>query len=86
MAKKQEIIFEKVDKVVDRIVREGLSYSDRVTMEMDIVCAAKETGMDLDLLLKFDKFNFVHDIAGIRNCINRKTAKIERGFLPRCAR
>ena len=37
----------------------------------------------LEELLEADAFNFVHDIIGIRNNLNRDTGKMENCFLPR---
>lgn len=42
--------------------------------------------LDLEKLLSFDKFNFWHDVGGIRRHLDRDTGKLTRCFLPRCAR
>jgi len=76
----------KVSKIVERVFKEKLNYSDRLTIAMDISAVYEDVGLDLDKLLGFDKFNFGHDICGIANNINRKTAKIDNCFLPRCSR
>lgn len=52
------------------------------------VTATHANGCTLDLqkFLDFDDFNFAHDFFGIANCIDRRTGKMTRCFLPRCAR
>jgi len=51
------------------------------------VSAAHANGCPLDLakLLAADNFDFVHDVFGIRNHIDRRTGKLDNCFLPRCA-
>lgn len=41
--------------------------------------------IDLDKLLDTPDFDFMHDIAGITNCLDRETGKLKDCFLPRCA-
>ena len=54
---------------------------------MDVTaCHANGTKLDLEKLLNFPDFDFLHDVAGIRNCIDRETGKLTKCFLPRCAR
>ena len=43
-------------------------------------------GLDFEKLIKFDDFNFLHDILGIRKHINRETGELEDCFLPRCSK
>lgn len=51
---------------------------------MDLsACIAQGVPLRLDELLEADKFNFAHDVYGIRRHINRKTGKLENCFLPR---
>lgn len=54
---------------------------------MDVV-ATHANGMPLRLgeLRIADDFNFIHDIAGIRNCLDRQTGKLSNNFVPRFAR
>jgi hypothetical protein len=61
-------------------------YRDRLTADMDISAAHATCPLDLVRLLEADNFNFGHDMAGIRDHLNRETGKLERFFLPRCAR
>lgn len=41
--------------------------------------------LDFDKLLNVPDFDFMHDIAGITNCLDRETGKLKDCFLPRCA-
>ena len=52
---------------------------------MDISATHLHCPLDLDQLLKFDDFNFAHDITGISFNLDRVTGKLENCFLPRCA-
>lgn len=78
--------YEVMTKIANRIRHEGLTYSDHITMMMDLEAATEICNIDLNRLLKFDRFNFVHDILGIKNCLNRITRDMENCFLPRSAR
>lgn len=52
---------------------------------MDVLaCHCNGTPLDLERLLEAPEQTFVHDIVGIRDCINRRTGKIEKHFLPKC--
>lgn len=59
---------------------------DVMSCEMDL-CAVHENSVKLDFakLLAADEFNFRHDVYGIINHMNRKTARLENCFLPRCS-
>lgn len=67
----------------------------RLTLCMDLDFAEIAFNLDFDKLLAFDDFNFVHDIIGIQNSINREkstyatkppNAVFDNCFVPRCAR
>ena len=81
-------IIRKIVKRAQKLYKkhDGLPY-DTMDAEMDI-SATHSNGCPLDLekLLAFDDFNFMHDITGIRNCISRKTGKLTKCFLPRSAK
>lgn len=80
-----------INAIVDRAFRSGSPLKerkgdDRTDLSMDITaCHRNGCRLDLVKLLGFDEFNFWHDIGGIRNCINRRTGKLENHFLPRCS-
>ena len=51
---------------------------------MDITAVhANDYPLRLNDLLRADEFNFVHDIFGIRQHLNRETGKLENNFRPR---
>ncbi len=55
--------------------------------EMDITaCHLNGTKLDLDRLLAFGDFDFVHDVFGIARHLDRTTGKLQNHFWPRCAR
>jgi hypothetical protein len=55
-----------------------------IHLKMDLTaCHCNGTPLKLKELLDADNFNFMHDVAGIENSINRRTGKIENHFLPR---
>lgn len=81
---------EKIKKIVSRAVElyesVGQSHSE-LEIRMDIMaCHLNGTPLNLNRLFEFDDFNFAHDIFGIAKHINRRTGKIERHFVPRCAK
>ena len=75
-----------INKVIERIKEEGIAYSNHLAMLMDLDYAHQDTPMDFEKLLAFDRFNFIHDIYGIANNLNRKTKEIENCFVPRCSK
>lgn len=59
---------------------------DRLSREMDLIVTHKYAcPLDFEKLLRFDDFSLIHDVLGIRNCLNRITGQLENHFLPRCA-
>lgn len=77
--------FGKVSEIVKR-AREIHPEIDTVSLSMDLI-ATHSNGceMDWDKLIAADNFNFMHDISGIMNCIDRNTGKLQNCFLPRCS-
>ena len=76
----QELIIKIAEKAVDL----GLT-DDVVTIAMDITVANSVFNLRLKQLLNADDFNFVHDIKGIENNVNRTTYEFEGSFIPRFA-
>ena len=59
-----------------------------LSFHMDLAAANGANGnpdLDLDKLAAFDDVDFLHDVAGIVNNMNRDTGKLGNGFTPRCA-
>jgi hypothetical protein len=61
----------------------------RVGFMMDLLAADGVNGnrpVDLDALASADDFNFIHDVGGICQHIDRTTGKLMDCFVPRYAR
>ena len=74
-----------IAEIAKRAEEKGLLMFDRMSLIMDIQVAHEQFEMKLDELLKADEIDFVHDIVGIQQNIDRKTKKVENCFLPRYA-
>jgi len=59
---------------------------DDISLEMDLVSAHNTTKLDLNKLLEFDDFNFLHDISGIMKNLDRDKLELKNCFLPRCSK
>ena len=78
-----EIIF----KIVSRAMKIFKGKAGKLCLTMDIsACHANGCPLKLDELLKADDFNFMHDIHGIHEHINRETGKLGDCFWPRFAK
>ena len=72
-----------IDKIVARI--EADYDIDRTEFMMDLLATHNSCPLKLKELLETDRFNFYHDIGGIRQHLNRRTGHLENCFLPRFA-
>ena len=63
-----------------------VSRQTKLQAMMDISAAHKAQPLDIDRWLAADDFNFMHDLIGIHNHINRETGKLENSFMPRFAK
>lgn len=80
----QDLIYLILDRASDLITELNIT-----SLQMDIMASNgvnRNSFLDLEILLDFDDFNFLHDIYGFINNMNRETGKLENNFLPRCAR
>lgn len=71
-----------------KTLRESLGWqTDLLDVVMDIT-ATHMNGCPLDLqkLLSAQEMDFAHDVAGIREHLDRKTGRLENCFLPRYAK
>lgn len=59
--------------ITERAENDGLYDGERISLLMDIESADKKFNLRLDEWLNADKFNFAHDLIGIRNNIIRDT-------------
>jgi len=75
--------YELMAKIASRAEGYGL---DRTQTLMDLTVANNDTPLDLNRLLAFPSSDFIHDVVGIRNHLNRETGVLEDLFLPRCAK
>ena len=74
-------------KVTERAEALNILMRDRITFVMDIDIAIEYYNMDLERLLAFDNFDFMHDVCGIQIRIDRERKTIiDDFFLPRCSR
>ena len=77
---------ETIGKIVNRAVTINPAYS-KITVMMDLL-VLYDTGVEMrwDELLNAPVFDFMHDINGINQHLNRRTYKLEDGFWPRYAK
>ena len=76
-------------EIIGKIARRAVSINNSTLLidyEMDVT-AVHVNGCPLNLqgLLAADKFNFIHDVFGIRHCLDRETGKLTDCFRPRFA-
>lgn len=72
-----------LELIADRAV--GMTLSDEEKdVEMDVGATHLLIPLDLQKLLDFDDQNFIHDVVGIRNCLDRENFQMLHHFLPRC--
>lgn len=74
--------------IVDRALRLGKFGTGAVEfLDMDITaCHANGCKLDLLKLLGAPNTDFMHDVCGIRDYLDRNTGKLTRCFLPRTAK
>lgn len=82
MKARQQQIRKITKKAIEEVFKDEYDF---MSLEMDLETADCDIPMDLDRLFKFDAFNFSHDVCGIVQHLNRRTAKLGDCFVPRCA-
>jgi hypothetical protein len=80
-------------KIADRLANLSLEFKEKgaaykttdLLMDLD---ATNSNGCPLDFqkLLDAEDFDFIHDIFGICNNIDRRTGELTNCFLPQCAK
>ena len=77
--------YQKYVEIAKRAENEGFYSGERISLLMDIESADQKFHLRLDDWLNADEFNFVHDLYGIMNNINRtEFPAIDFGlFVPR---
>lgn len=73
-----------IDKIVNRARELGIQCS-KLNLMMDITTAYNNIPLKLEEWFNADNFDFLHDVIGIINNLNRGTLKLENYFLPRYA-
>ena len=76
------------DRLISKIAQRGypffkgsnVSFLDLI---LDISSVNTNYGLRLEEFLKADSTNFLHDLFGIYNNLNRKTKKLDNCFVPR---
>jgi len=74
-----------IDKIIERANKLGVMLN-KMGLLMDISATHEKCPLKLQELLEADNFNFMHDVIGIINNINRDTGELENCFLPRFAK
>ena len=79
-------VIEIISKIADRTVTINPAY-DKSTVMMDLL-VLYETGVEMrwEEFLNAPVFDFMHDINGINQYLNRDTYKLEDCFWPRYAK
>ena len=77
---------ETIGKIVNRAVTINPAYN-KTTVMMDLLVLC-DTGVEMrwEELLNAPALDFMHDINGINQHLNRRTYKFEDGFWPRYAK
>ena len=80
--------FDQINDIVDRAINTSTQLTDehRLSLVMDLDSIQNE--LDFKKLMDFPKFDFMHDIIGIMNNMDRSTypGKLTNCFVPRCSR
>jgi hypothetical protein len=77
---------ELIRKIVARAIPDAEDRR-RLNAMMDLTAVnANGCPMDFQKLLDAKSGDFLHDMIGITNTLNRKTGKLKNCFLPRCAK
>lgn len=84
-ASKEDML--KVEAIVTRVINIAAEHGtklNRVGLTMDVTaCHLNGCPIDLEQLLTADRADFMHDVYGIQNHIDRGTGELLDCFLPR---
>lgn len=70
-------------EIAKRAESHGALMFDRLSLIMDLEVAHEQFNLDLESLLSADDTNFLHDVIGIQNNIDRKKKEVVNCFVPR---
>jgi hypothetical protein len=75
---------EQIRLILDRVYElPGVLYRpSRTSLQFDIELCHKHTPLDLPALLQSDDREFMHDVFGIKNHLDRQTGRLLDGFVP----
>lgn len=75
-----------VERAIDLAEEDDIQLGDASDLLMDLIATHNHAcPLDFEKLLRADDFNLMHDVLGIRNCLNRTTGQLGNFFWPRCA-
>lgn len=77
---------DKIEQIAERAEVFGWRGNRTQTLMDLTACHANGCPLDLDKMLTFDAFNLIHDLAGLRDHMDRETGKLSHHFLPRGAK
>jgi hypothetical protein len=83
MEKNKAKDFDTIDLIVERTIKLHANQSDQVTLFIDLMKCHDEVTLDLEKLLNFPVGDFLHDIYGIQQYMDRRTGILKDCFLPR---
>lgn len=76
--------------IIEKIAARAIclnAASDKTDCCLDVtVTHMNGCPLDLEKLLGFDDFSFLHDILGINSHLDHETGELKDFFLPRCAK
>lgn len=78
--------YETIYKICERAEALNASDTGRMVLVLDLSNVAQKYEIDLDELLNFPDYDFVHDISGIQKHFNRSSMVFENRFVPRSMR
>lgn len=70
--------------IAERAIQLGI-YDEMIDVEMDLSAVHAKIPLRIEHLAHADDFNFIHDMQGIYQHLNRTTGELEDFFLPRFA-
>jgi len=73
-------------RCVERILTDcnDLYSGDRLLVEMDLAALHSQCPLNFKGLAEFPEEDFLHDVLGFVNHIDRETGELCDGFVPRC--
>ena len=74
-----------ITDIVERADELYIMQSSKETLTIDLVIADEEFDLKLEQLLFADDFNFIHEVVGIQQNVDRENKKMNGEFIPRYA-